>query len=651
MRRSYIIAAGFISLLVGLAVVVFEPRATRNIWRQMDDALRRMAAKPIQSASLVVLDIDDESLGAFGQWPWPRTLLAEIAERFWKEGASIVAWDVVFAEPDRTSPARMVELWRAQFEGTVSVEGIPPDRMDHDELFARALRQGRSVLSFYGELSEGGEQADALPSEPFGPNRIYEIGESSHRWLPAACYVVRPIPVLRHAAESEAFFNTLSDDDNIVRRTPLVLVCGDRILPALSLEVFRLCTGADSIALEWDRRGWGGVAGLRVGRRSIATDPNGYLWLNYRSEPFRHVSLVEWWRGGAQVSLSNAIVFVGTSAAGLRDLVGTPMGPDVPGVEVHATALDNMLAGDMLRFPTWLLPAKLASITVAGLVLIVLIARARAVLAMIVTMMLLAIGWYVSRIALESRGWLFSPSEYSATLLLIYVAMTTAKYAAEEQARRRVRKMFSAMVSSDVLTYLETHPEDVSLRGRRVEATVFFSDINNFTALAERLDPEELTQWMNRYLTPMADAIMAEGGYVDKFNGDAVMAVWGAPFPVEDHAMRACRAALEQLRRLEDLQRDFRERFGMELQVRMGINTGWMTAGNMGSNRRHQYTVMGDVVNVAARLQDANKDLGTTILIGEETWQRVRDQLSCRPVGSISVRGRAAPVMAYELMK
>jgi adenylate cyclase len=653
MKRGAIYGVGFAAWLAGLCLLLFAPAPVQILSRQCDDVLRRAAAKPPQTDAMAILDIDDESLREFGQWPWPRRLLARITQRLWSEGAAIVAWDVVFAEPDRTSPIRVLEQWREAFGSDVQLSGIPPQELDHDVQFAEALSRGVSVLSLYCELGSGSDRPsarDARETSDAFKSRIYEIGASDKRWLPQARYAVRAIAPLRQAAQSEAFFNTLTDADNIVRRTPMIVIHEGRLLPALALEIFRLLTRSENVGVVWNRRQGDGVAGLRIGPRSVSTDANGCLVLNYRSKSFTRVSMARWWRGEDTRSLSNKVVFIGTSAAGLRDLVGTPMGPDVPGVEVHATAVDNLLAGDALQYPGWMLPAQLGGIALIGAVLVVALARCRAAAGFLTTLLLIALGWGFAWQLMARQGRLVSPAEYTLAVALIYVVETTVKYGAEESARRRARRLFGAMVSPEVMEYLETHPEAISPAGQRVEATVFFSDITNFTALAERLEPEELTMWMNRYFTPMADAIMQEGGYVDKFNGDAIMAVWGAPFPVEDHALRACRAALAQRDRLTALQKEFREKFGLELRVRMGINTGCMTAGNMGSARRHQYTVMGDVVNVAARLEEANKEFGTDILMGEETWRRVNDKMVCRRVADIRVRGREKPLVVYELV-
>jgi len=220
----------------------------------------------------------------------------------------------------------------------------------------------------------------------------------------------------------------------------------------------------------------------------------------------------------------------------------------------------------------------------------------------------------------------------------------------EERQRKRIRSMFGTMVSADVLRYLENNPGSFSLSGRKVEATMFFSDVTGFTGISESLGPERLSELLNRYLNPMTEIIMERMGYVDKFQGDMIMAEWGIPFPLEDHALRACLAALEQQARVNELQPALREEFGFDLHVRMGINSGIVTAGNMGSNRRFQYSVMGDAVNLAARLEPANKDYGTRILIGNETRALAGDAIEVRLLDRIIVAGKTHPLNIFELL-
>jgi adenylate cyclase len=431
----------------------------------------------------------------------------------------------------------------------------------------------------------------------------------------------------------------------------LVAYGPNRLYPALSLEAVRQFRKAGNIRVRYDDHLGRGVEGVDVGGISLPTDANGCLVLNFRSVPFPAIPAWHVLANTAPTAaLSNRVVLIGTSAAGLHDLKATPLAPDVPGIEVHATALDNMLAGDALREPRWMFHANLLTILVTGLALMVLVASARSWLAFFAATGFVSLAIVTSAWALASHRLVVSPVGVIVCTVMVYTSMTVVKYWNEERERHRIRTMFGTMVSTDVLRLMEENPASFSLAGRKAEVTVFFSDIANFTNLAENLDPDVLTHLLNRYLTEMTDIIMARGGYVDKFYGDAIMAVWGAPYATPDHALQACLVALEQTDRLTELNRDLSAEFGCKLEIRIGINTGVVTAGNMGSANRFQYTVMGDTVNVASRLEAANRLCETCILIGEETLHRVSDRVESRLVGCVQIRGKAKPVCIHELL-
>lgn len=645
MRRLPVTIAGLAALAFCLAVVTLDPVILRNLSAQAMDAMRRAAAVPPRTDTVAVLDVDEASLETYGQWPWPRRVLAEVVGRAWAAGARVLVFDIVFPERDRTSPALLLENWRALYGPGVALKGIPEERREHDAEFARALAGGASVLGTY--VDSAGQAGVERPYEGHG----FEVGPPQPGMLHPATRVIGSIPPLAAAARSEAFFNTLPDEDNIIRRTPLVMALGDRRLyPALSLEAMRLYLDAKFFRVDWDDTVGRGVKSVALGGITAPTDGNGCLVLNFRSGTFPRVSVRDLMEGRDGGVLSNRVVFVGTSAAGLGDLVSTSMGRDVPGVEVHATAFDNMYAGDALRQPRWAFHATFLAVLFAGLSLIAVMTRARALVGFFVSAACMAAAAGLSWFLLTARLLLVSPAEFVLSIGVLYTAMTVLKFRIEERERRRVRSMFGTMVSGEVLEYMEEHPESFSLVGRKVEATVFFSDIVSFTGTAERLDPQVLTRFVNRYFTPMSDAIMRRDGYVDKFNGDAIMAVWGAPNAMPDHAVQACLSALEQAERLQTLQGELQKEFGQGISIRVGINSGMMTAGNMGSERHFQYTVMGDAVNIAARLEDANKRYGTTMLIGEETWRRAKDHVEVRAMGAITIRGKQQPVRAYELL-
>lgn len=653
MKRVPLLLIGCPALLVSLMLVWLDPAPFSALSHQIHDALLRKLASPARSGSVVIVDIDDASLAHQGQWPWSRHVLRTLVDNLWRQGAAVVVFDMVFPEPDRTSPVTLESEWRREFGPGAAIAGLPENARDHDADFAAALGRGRSVMGCY--LALGPSLGDSAPTEdPVYRGHYFETGQPQRELLPQGTAIVQSLPLLRSHAAGEASFNTLSDRDNVIRRTPLLVAYGpNRIYPALSLEALRQYRGGGTLRIRYDRDLGRGVAAISLGNTSLPTDANGCLALNFRATPFPRVSA---WKilAGAQdtVTLSNRVILIGTSAAGLNDLKATPLATDFPGIEVHATALDNMLAGDALHEPRWMFHANLLAVLLAGLALIVLVASMRAWLAFFAAAGFIALALATSAWALAAHRLVASPLGVIACTVLVYTSMTVVKYWHEERARHRVRLMFGTMVSPDVLRLMEENPSSFSLAGRKAEVTVLFSDIANFTNLAEALDPDVLTRLINRYLTEMTRIIMARGGYVDKFYGDAIMAVWGAPYALPGHALQACLAAREQVEGLEALNRSLSAEFGCTLQIRIGLNTGVVTAGNMGSANRFQYTVMGDAVNVASRLEATNRYCGTRILIGDETWIQARNQkpIEARPIGWIPIRGKTKPVLVHELL-
>jgi adenylate cyclase len=318
-------------------------------------------------------------------------------------------------------------------------------------------------------------------------------------------------------------------------------------------------------------------------------------------------------------AFAGKIVLIGASATALKDVKATPITQDFSGVEVHATLIDNILAGDMLSNPYEFRTVHFLVIFLMALFLTFFIARGRSWLSFLVVVLVVLLLVKASLVLLERFNLVFVPAWEILAAIIIYPVLTMLKFWQEELQKKQIRDMFGTMVSATVLHYLENHPGTFSLSGQKREATMFFSDGEGFTTISETLEPEQLSNLLNGYLSPMTSIIMERGGYVDKYEGDAIMAEWGVPYPVPDHAAQACLAALEQQEKLAELRPILKAKYGKEIRVRMGLNSGTVTAGNMGSDKRFQYTVMGDAVNQAARLEPANKDYGTLIIMGEAT--------------------------------
>lgn len=653
MKLSFMLVVGMLTILACLVLSFHEPPMLRTLTNAMYDAVLRQVSVPPCSDEVVIVDIDEASLGKYGQWPWPRYIMADLTERLFDAGASVIAYDIVFAEADGKSPAIMQREMRDLLGEDVSFRGVPPEYWSFDARFATALARGKTVLGCFMHRVERPVEVSERDRQREFKGYCGEIHKPpDYAFLPQAAGVTLPIPELADAAASTAFFNTFPDTDNIVRTSPHVWAYGrKRIYMSLALESVRHHLGAGQALVFYEPKSKAGVAGIRLQDLWLPTNLDGRMRVNYRSSPISTVPVTKVLGDRmAPGSVSNRIVFVGTSAPALGDVVATPLTAEFPGVGVHATLADNILAGDILVRPRWALGAERILILLLGLGLTWAIRKGRALLSFLLTVLVLLAAVQASILAIGRLHIVLVPAQLILSVFALYTVLTLLKYWHEERQRKQVREMFGTMVSRDVLRYMEENPQSFSLTGEKAEATMFFSDVADFTTISERLEPSRLSDLLNRYLTPMTENIQEHRGYVDKYNGDAIMAEWGVPFSVEDHAVHACLSALEQQRMLAELRPRLNEEFGAEIYVRMGVNSGTVTAGNMGSGRRFQYTVMGDAVNLAARFEPANKDYKTDILMGESTYRAAQGVVAARLLDVIVVVGKTKPMKVYELL-
>lgn len=499
---------------------------------------------------------------------------------------------------------------------------------------------------------------------------------------PYAVNATLPTPVVRDAVR-HGFINVPRDPDGLIRRLPLVM--GFAYRSPLSGETRRVFV--PSLALLTVLHHWGLTPAdvqvefgrcLRIRRAPggplcVPVDAHGRLYLNFtgRITDFPTISLVQLLglgehdaaeRNGAvtlsaeqrqlvrraEKLLRGQMAVIGLTGTGTTDIGPCPIDPNTPYVHIHLTAIANLLDRRVLTPLTpagqWLLLLLLAGLYTP------LCFRRRLRHVVLATVLLGAGYLLLAFLAMEFTPWVLPVVTPGLYLGGTFLAVLAARYATEEQAKRRIRRMFTTMVSPQVLRYMEENPAGFSLAGHRVEATVMFSDLAGSTGLSERLPPEELVAMLNLYFNAMTDVILRSGGYLDKFEGDGIMAVWGVPFPAPDHAATACGAALDQVAALRALQPELRRRWGVQLQARFGLNAGPVIAGNMGSERRFQYTVMGETVNLAARLEPAGKDYGTTILLGENVWRQAGPQFRCRLLDRVLLAGSTHPTQLYELL-
>lgn len=627
------------------------------------DYFMRVTARPVQSNRVAIVDVDDASLAEHGQWPWPRYLVAQMTQKLFAAGASVVAFDVVFPEADRTSPKEIEKDLERYLDRNVDFKGMPEDLADFDSYFANVLEEGRVILGCSMHWTPSATPADPKVDPNYWP--YYQLKsydgtspERLSRFLLQASTLTVSIPKLREVCEV-GFFNAVTDNDSIVRSNPLIWTYGNRLYPSLALEAIRIDGDLQPCNVHYDHQG---AIGIQLRHIQIPTDDQGRLVIKYRtlqekdsttgfqsSFPTYSAMDVLSEKAGSN-AFAGKIVFVGTSAIGLKDVKATPLTQFFSGVETHATIVDNILSGDILKNPLEMRMIQPLIVLSLGVFLTILIARARSWVSFITAIAAISLGIIASGLVLQQMNIVFVPTWIILTTVILYIVLTVIRFWQEELQKKRVRNMFGTMVSSDVLQYLEDNPGSFSLSGEKAEATILFSDVAGFTSISETLEPARLSDLLNRYLSPMTQLIMARHGYVDKYEGDAIMAEWGVPFPMEDHAKQACLSALEQQRELKELRPWLKKAFGHDLHVRMGINSGTVTAGNMGSEGRMQYTVMGDAVNLAARFEPANKDYRTLIIIGEHTYMEAAEFIEVRLLDRIVVMGKKRPIGIYELL-
>jgi adenylate cyclase len=609
--------------------------------------------------SVVILDIDEASLKALGQWPWARSQVAALTVNADRAGAKIIGFDIVFAEPDRLSLSAHEEYLKKKGYLT---DDVSLANEDNDVFFGEAIldAEAKAILGYFMKMEDDGLRGSSPPPLPEFSMELAKLREDlGGGWecpIPVAYRPILNLQTIADGAMSEGFYNAIPDSSGIVRNVPLLMRYRDTIYPHLTLEMVREVRAeegmTDTPTLAVSKSG---LQGIHFDGKLIPTDLECKLLVNYRGNQgaFPYISAADVIAGKpeALAQLKDKYALIGTSTWGLRDLRATPFAQSFPGVEILATVIDNILANDPLRLDILTERGVIATIlVVGGIGLTILLTYSGALVggaAGFALMAFLVIGNYYGFFL---RNQIVGITYPLFTLVTIYLVVSVLNYFFEGREKRIIRGMFSTMVSGDVLRYMEDNPGSFSLAGEERQATMFFSDVAGFTTISESLTPQDLVLLLNAYLTPMTEIVMGHQGYVDKYEGDAIMAEWGVPYPLEEHARLACFAALDQQEKLTEMREDLYQRFGHRLFVRMGLNSGTVSAGNMGSTDRFSYTVMGDAVNQAARFEPANKDYDTDIMMGASTYELAKPYIEARMLDKIIVKGKTEPIDIYELI-
>ncbi len=636
-------------LLVGIASLrVADPAPVEELRVRTFDQFQLLNPRVKTARPVTIVDIDEKSLASprLGQWPWPRTRIAEIINKLTRLGAVVIAFDVVFPEPDRLNPGAAADFFPGLDEATRDRLRMLPS---NDQVLADALRASRVVLGESGGLDVHADLDKTLPVTGFAM-----LGEEPQPFMRDFPGLLRNVPVIEHAAAGRGLFTIKPERDGIIRRVPMIMLAQDVIMLSLSFEMLRVLTGSDTVRIKTEKDG---IVSLGLGGFQIPTDGYGQIWVHYADhDPSIYVPAIDVLEDRvAPDKIAGKLVLIGPSATGLNDIKTTPVYPSMAGVEVHAQVLESVLTGSILTRPHWGIALEFFGAVLLGLAVIGFAPQLGAVT-------LVAVGALFA-FGLTALSWYFYTQhqlliDFTYPLLsttAIYLTLIFANFVREQTQRRQMRSVFGQYLSPVLVEQLAQSPP--KLGGEEREITVMFSDVRGFTTISEsyKHDPQGLTQLMNRFLTPLTNAIIARKGYVDKYMGDAIMAFWNAPLEDKDHQVNACEAALDMLERIDQVngEREQEAAHGghvyIPLKVGIGLNTGIGVVGNMGSDLKFNYSALGDSVNLASRLEGQSKEYGFPIIVGSATAMAVKDRLAILELDFIMVKGKTEPEVIYAI--
>ncbi|MDD5179875.1 MAG: adenylate/guanylate cyclase domain-containing protein [Gallionellaceae bacterium] len=661
-RHALLIGLGLALVLVflGNAAKFYQIGFVQQLENILYDYRLRLTMPREVDSRIVILDIDEKSLKEEGRWPWSRDRLALLMDKlFDRYGIAVAGLDVVFAEKDESSGFKVLqELGHNQLKGVPQFHSVLTQirpQLDYDNLFASKIKNRKLVLGYYFTNSGGADKniSGALPEAVFQPGTFKGHPIGFTQWDGYG----GNLPELQKSAASAGHFNPMVDADGEVRRVPMIAEYNGAYYESLSLAMVRTLLAParlvpgyaaskseDYAGLEWLD------VGTAQGNLSIPVDQDVSTLVPYRGGrgSFRYISVTDVLHDRVPLAeLKNKIVVVGTSAPGLMDMRSTPVAAVYPGVEIHANMIAGILDQNIKQKPPYVLGAEVVLLLVIGVVLSLLLPSLSPVQTTLLTLVTLVV-MLTGNVAIWHYANLALPLSSSVLMILGLFALDMSYgYFVETRTKRQITSLFGQYVPSELVDEMSQHPESVSMEGDSREMTILFSDVRGFTTISEGLDAKELTLLMNEFLTPLSRVVYKHRGTVDKYMGDCIMAFWGAPLPDPEHAKHAILAGIEMQRTLRELQPHFKQRGWPEIRIGVGINTGRVSVGNMGSEVRVAYTVMGDAVNLASRLEGITKQYGVGVIVGENTKAAVPDFVY-RELDLVRVKGKDKPVAIFE---
>ena len=638
-----------LALLIGIAALrILDPAPIQELRVRTFDSFQRIEPRIKTARPVTIVDIDEKSLAKLGQWPWPRTRIADIVTNLTKLGAVVIAFDIIFAEPDRLNPDNAADTFRSLDDETkTKLRALP----SNDQLFADAMRRSRVVVGESGLPSVVSDLDKTLPV-----TGMAVLGENPQRFMFQFPGLLRNTHVLESAAGGRGLLTINPERDGIVRRVPMIMQAQGETMPSLSFEMLRVATGTDTIFI---KSGIEGIRSVAVKGFEVPTNRNGQLWVHFAAyDPTLYVPAIDVLEGRvAPEMIARKLILIGTSAVGLNDIKTTPVSAAMPGVEIHAQVLEAALTKSLLAQPPYGPLLEFGSALLLGILVIIFAPNFGPIT-------LVAVGALFATVLIGTSWYFFSMHrllvDFTYPLLsttAIYLILIFSSFVREQAQRRQIRSAFGRYLSPALVEQVAQSPEKLVLGGESREMTIMFSDVRGFTTISESFkhDPQGLTTLMNRFLTPLTNAILARKGTIDKYMGDAIMAFWNAPIDDGEHQLNACEAALDMLAQIDALNK-VREVEAQEtgitfipINVGVGLNTGTCVVGNMGSDLRFDYSVLGDSVNLASRLEGQSKEYGFPIIVGSKTALAVKERFAILELDFIMVKGKKEPEVIYAI--
>jgi adenylate cyclase len=659
-----------ICVALSLAIVLFfilceTERIQVQFFKQLEllayDARLKLTLPNTIDPRIVIIDIDEKSLVAEGRWPWNRDKMAQLTRQiFDRYKVKVLGFDVIFSEPDETSGlANLEQLGKNELKADAEFQSVLPrlrKDLDYDGKFAGVLNDRQVVLSFSASgnleasnLIKIGQLPPAtFTTNSFGKRRIFALtipGYSAN------------LKVLQDNAASAGHILPDLDVDGNIRRVPMLVKYEDGFYESISLAMYRSYRDNAPIKAVFpsatqDPKGELGLSRIEVGGTRIPLDDFTTALVPYRGAypKFRYVSATDVLRGTLpEGDLNGKIALVGTSAQGLLDLRSTPVGTAYPGVEVHANLLSGFLDNRIKERSEYDSQIGTALMLLFGVLISFLLPRLSPIMATVLTLAVLGLTFGSNMYQWHYNNTVYSIALFLLMIIVLYMYNMAFGFFVEARSKRAIVSRFGEYVPKELVSEMAKNPEDYSMKGESREMTVLFSDVRNFTTISEGLAPDQLSLLMNSYLTPMTEVIQKHRGTIDKYIGDAIMAFWGAPVPDPDHVRHALATALDMQKVLRTMGPDFQKRGWPVLHIGVGVNCGKMSVGNMGSQFRRAYTVMGDAVNLASRLEGLTKEYGVGILVSENIVESAPIAIY-RELDRVRVKGKLEPISIYEPM-